>query len=586
MLKSLAVTNFALLEQAMVEFDDGLNILTGETGAGKSILIDAVSVILGSRASVDSIRTGCDFFRVEAVFDISQLPSIHNLVEEQGIMVDDDKAIIISRRFSRQGKNTILINGCHITVSTLRQIGEKLVDMHGQHENQALLRPEAYLTMLDALDDTTKVVLEQYRATYNSWLELIKELSLLEQNSRERAQRIDMLNWQTQEIAAATLRLHEDEELEQKILVLANAEKIASALNRAYILLDQGSDGSSGVLSDLAEVKRELEIAVRYDPRVQSQLTGVSDALYQLEEHCTELRTYGDEIEFNPQYLAELQERVDVIYKLKKKYGTTIAEILAYYKQATLELADINNYDQKIAKLGKQQEQLESKLTDLASELDRLRQQSAMELMKQICGHLVDLGMPNARFIIEVTSTSQFTASGQNEVAFLFSANLGEQPKMLHKIASGGELSRIALAIKTVCAYRDAVGIMVFDEIDAGIGGQAGHMVAEKVARIASARQVLCITHLPQIACMADLHIYLQKQVDGKRTYTIIRQLTKEEQLLELTRMISGNEITQIAVENATQMFESALSKKKNGKIRRKHELASFFAPKSLKTRF
>ncbi len=566
MLKSLAVTNFALLEQAMVEFDDGLNILTGETGAGKSILIDAVSVILGSRASVDSIRTGCDFFRVEAVFDISQLPSIHNLVEEQGIMVDDDKAIIISRRFSRQGKNTILINGCHITVSTLRQIGEKLVDMHGQHENQALLRPEAYLTMLDALDDTTKVVLEQYRATYNSWLELIKELSLLEQNSRERAQRIDMLNWQTQEIAAATLRLHEDEELEQKILVLANAEKIASALNRAYILLDQGSDGSSGVLSDLAEVKRELEIAVRYDPRVQSQLTGVSDALYQLEEHCTELRTYGDEIEFNPQYLAELQERVDVIYKLKKKYGTTIAEILAYYKQATLELADINNYDQKIAKLGKQQEQLESKLTDLASELDRLRQQSAMELMKQICGHLVDLGMPNARFIIEVTSTSQFTASGQNEVAFLFSANLGEQPKMLHKIASGGELSRIALAIKTVCAYRDAVGIMVFDEIDAGIGGQAGHMVAEKVARIASARQVLCITHLPQIACMADLHIYLQKQVDGKRTYTIIRQLTKEEQLLELTRMISGNEITQIAVENATQMFESALSKKEKWK--------------------
>jgi len=562
----LAVTNFALLEQAMVEFDDGLNILTGETGAGKSILIDAVSVILGSRASVDSIRTGCDFFRVEAVFDISQLPSIHNLVEEQGIMVDDDEAIIISRRFSRQGKNTILINGCHITVSTLRQIGEKLVDMHGQHENQALLRPEAYLTMLDALDDTTKVVLEQYRTTYNSWLELIKELSLLEQNSRERAQRIDMLNWQTQEIAAATLRLHEDEELEQKILVLANAEKIASALNRAYILLDQGSDGSSGVLSDLAEVKRELEIAVRYDPRVQSQLTGVSDALYQLEEHCMELRTYGDEIEFNPQYLAELQERVDVIYKLKKKYGTTIAEILAYYKQATLELADINNSDQKIAKLGKQQEQLESKLTELASELDRLRQQSAMELMKQICGHLADLGMPNARFIIEVTSTSQFTASGRNEVAFLFSANLGEQPKMLHKIASGGELSRIALAIKAVCAYRDAVGIMVFDEIDAGIGGQAGHMVAEKVARIASARQVLCITHLPQIACMADLHIYLQKQVDGKRTYTIIRQLTKEEQLLELTRMISGNEITQIAVENATQMLESALSKKEKWK--------------------
>ena len=568
MLKSLTVTNFALIEQAMVEFDEGLNILTGETGAGKSILIDALSVILGNRASVDSIRTGCDFFRVEAVFDLSLLTSLHALLEEQGIILDDEATLIISRRFSRLGKNTIMINGCHITVSILRQIGEKLVDMHGQHENQALLRPEAYLAMLDALDERTRSIVEEYRKNYQSWLDISKELVILEKNSRERAQRIDMLNWQTKEIATAELKSGEDEELEQQIMVLANSEKIAKAVNRAYLLLEQDNDGVSGVLSMLAEVKRELEIAVRYDPRVEGQLVGVSNALDQLEESCMDLRVYGDDIEFNPQYLNQLQQRVDVIYKLKKKYGTTIDEIIAYYEQAILELEEINNYDQTFTKLSKKQQGLELTLTKIANELDKLRKESSHELSKQVCKQLADLGMTNATFLIEVLPTSQFTPNGRNEVSFLFSANPGEDPKLLHKIASGGELSRIALAIKTVCAARDDVGIMVFDEIDAGIGGQAGHRVAEKVLQVAFARQVLCITHLPQIACMADRHIYIKKQVDGERTNTVIQVLSKQEQLIELTRMISGDDITQIAMDNATQMFTSADFKKEKWRTR------------------
>lgn len=566
MLKSLTVTNFALIEQAMVEFDEGLTILTGETGAGKSILIDALSVILGNRASVDSIRTGCDFFRVEAVFDISQLPLVQKAMEEQGIIIDHDEMVIISRRFSRQGKNTILINGCHITVSSLRQFGEKLVDMHGQHENQALLRPEAYLAMLDALDEKTRETLDQYRKKYHQWLELNKELSMLERNSRERAQRIDMLTWQTKEINGVALRHNEEEELEQQILVLANSEKIANAVNRAYLLLDQGSKGLSGVLPALSDVKRELEMAARYDPRLEGQLIGINNALYQLEESRMDLRVYGDEIEFDPKLLGKLQERMDVIYKLKKKYGATVADILEYYQQAVLELEDITNYDQKFSDLSKKQGQAEETLIKIANELDSLRRKNSQELATQVCAQLADLGMTNAVFVIEVQTTSQFTPNGRNEVLFLFSANPGEQPKLLHKIASGGELSRIALAIKTVCAARDSVGIMVFDEIDAGIGGQAGHMVAEKVAKVAVNRQVLCITHLPQIACMADRHIYIRKQVDGERTSTILKILSKEEQLIELTRMISGNEITKISVENAKQMFESAYIKKEKMK--------------------
>ena len=561
-LKSLTVTNFALIERALVEFDEGLNILTGETGAGKSILIDALSIILGNRASVDSIRTGCDFFRVEAVFDISKLSFIYRIIEDQGISIEDDAMLIISRRFSRQGKNSILVNGCHVTVNVLRQIGEKLVDMHGQHENQALLRPESYLSLLDAFDESLKIVLEQYRKVYQEWLELIKQQTLLAQNSQERAQRIDMLSWQTKEIELAQLKPGEDEEIERQLPVLANVEKITTAVNRSYILLEQGNDGMQGILPALAEVKHELEIIARYDTRIQEQLTTISDALYQLEESCMDLRVYGDEIDFDPQRLAILQERMDVIYKLKKKYGPSIVEILEYYEKSVVELKDIHNYDQTIANLEEKRRLLEENLRSFSEKLHSLRLQSSHLLSEQICGHLADLGMTNARFNIEVIPSSQFTFHGTDEVNFLFSANLGEQTKPLYKIASGGELSRIALAIKTVCAHRDAVGIMVFDEIDAGIGGQAGHMVAEKVAKVACARQVLCITHLPQIACMADCHIYIKKQVEGERTNTVITVLTKEEQLLELTRMISGNEITAIALENANQIFESAVKKK------------------------
>jgi DNA repair protein RecN (Recombination protein N) len=560
-LKSLTITNFALIEQIIVEFDEGLNILTGETGAGKSIIIDALSIILGNRASADSIRTGCDFFRVEAVFDISQLPSIIKILDYQGISADDD-ILIISRRFSNQGKNVILINGCQVTVTILKQIGEKLVDMHGQHENQSLLRPESYLGLLDNFDEQTKEILEQYRIVYNSWLELIKQQTLLEQNSRERAQRIDMLTWQINEIAAVGLKLNEDEEIEQQLPMLANAEKITNAVNRAYVLLEQGSNGVRGILPALAEVKHELEIILRYDKRIEGQLTVINDALYQLEESCMDLRVYSEKVDFDPQDLGKLQERMDVIYKLKKKYGTNIGEILEYYDKAVAELADIENYDQKLTQLSLQKSELEKELISTSQKITSLRQRSSRELANQISGHLADLGMPNAKFIIEVMALKKFTSNGFDEVLFLFSANPGENPKPLYKVASGGEMSRIALAIKTVCAHRDVIGIMVFDEIDAGIGGQAGHMVAEKVAKVAYARQVLCITHLPQIACMADRHIYIKKKVEAERTNTIIHILEKEEQLLELTRMISGNDITKVSLENASQMFKTAHLKK------------------------
>ncbi|HMM21282.1 MAG TPA: DNA repair protein RecN [Selenomonadales bacterium] len=564
MLKTLTVSNFALIEQAGVEFAPGLNILTGETGAGKSILIDALNILLGSRASADYIRSGSDFFRVEAVFRIGPNQEARELLDSQGIPLEDGDTLILSRYLSRQGKSAVVVNGCQVTLGTLKLLGGGLVDMHGQHENQTLLKPETHLGLLDAFDPAIGRLLPAYREAFAAWTRLGEEIARLESDSRERAQRLDMLEWQTQEIAAAELEEAEEERLEQEIQVLTHAEKIQSAVSRSYRLLSE--DGASGTLSSLAEVKKELEYAARFDPSLAAGLTTVADALYQLEEAASDLRDYGENLDFNPARLEKLQERMDVIHKLKKKYGATIAEVLAYYRQAAEELATISNYEERMGELIRQRDKLEAELAEIAGKLDVLRRKAATQFAGQVRGHLADLGMPKAQLIINITRQSRYTGTGNNEIAMLFSANPGEEPRPLHKVASGGELSRIALAVKTVSASRDGVGTMVFDEIDAGISGQAARMVGEKIALVGADRQVLCITHLPQIAAMADHHLRVEKRVEGKRTTTLIQTLDDEERLREVTRMVSGDNITRLALDNAAEMIASAQLRKEKWK--------------------
>ncbi|SMC58642.1 DNA repair protein RecN [Sporomusa malonica] len=568
MLKSLTVINFALIDSAHVEFVPGLNILTGETGAGKSILIDALSAIIGGRASGDSIRSGADYFRVEAVFDITGVSSILSLLDEQGIAIEDDGTLIIARRLTRHGRNAIHINGCQVTLAALRKLGEMLVDMHGQHENQALLKPEVHLMLTDAFADGIKPKLDQYRRAYKVWLGAKNELASLAQDSRERVQREEMLTWQTQEIIAASLTPGEEEKLESQVKVLANAEKIINAVSRSYSLLSQGNKGFSGIVSCLADIKNDLELVARYDQKIEQQLTVVTESLYQLEETMGELRDYRDNIDFNPAKLAKLEDRLDVIHKLKKKYGATEEEILAYYERAAAELAAITHYDERLSKLEQQELEYKLKVEQLAAELDSLRRLASQEMGQQISVHLADLGMPKAQFTVDVKRNEQYTLNGANDVVFLFSANPGEEPRLLHKIASGGELSRIALAIKTVCSEREETATMVFDEVDAGIGGQTAQRVAEKIARIAAFdKQVLCITHLPQIASMADCHIYIEKIVEDERTNTQVARLNSDAQLNELARMASGD-ITQLSIDNAAQMLEMSKLKKANWKYK------------------
>jgi DNA repair protein RecN (Recombination protein N) len=566
MLKSLTVSNFALIEDAVVDFDEGLNILTGETGAGKSILIDALNMILGARASLEYIRTGCEFFRVEAVFDITADDAVNALLQDQGLYNQEDGIMIISRRYNRSGKNSILINGCHATLNILRHFGEKLVDMHGQHENQALLRPETYISLIDSFSKEVHGKIVLYRQVYREWQEICNKLADMEQKSRDRMQRLDMLSWQTQEIAAANLTAGEDAVLEGKIRVLANAEKISHAANRAYGLLSKGFKDSGGVTGFLAEIKRELELIVRFDPAMEAQLHTVTDVLYQLEEVSIDLREYCDNVDFNPGQLAEFQDRMDVIRKLQKKYGTTIEEILDYYNQSMDEISAITHFDEDTAKLISAREKLKQKLETLAEELDILRNTAARQMSGEIQEHLFSLGMPNAKIDIHVVRKSEYNLNGCNSVEILFSANAGEKPRFLQKIASGGELSRIALAIKTVCASRDHIGVIIFDEIDAGVGGNTAQMIGERIAMVAACKQVLCITHLPQIACMADSHIYIEKKVEDNRTRTIIKSLKNDERLVEVARMVSGSDTTRLGIENAAQMIRSAQEKKEKWK--------------------
>ncbi len=565
MLKTLTVWNFALLEHVQVEFGSGLNILTGETGAGKSILIDSLGAILGHRISADSIRTGCDWLRVEAVFSLDdESLGLHELLNQQAID-DSEGLLIITRQVTRGGRSMVLVNGCHVTLAVLKQIGSFLVDIHGQNENLSLLKEESQFQLLNSYDPDLLEAIAAYRLVYDKWREKQKDYTEKEQASREYAQRLDMLRWQDKEISEAKLQENEDEALESEIRKLSHAEKIAGFVEDSYNLLDNGNKGGVGVLVALSQVKKNLEDMTTYDDSLANALKIVEEAYISLQEAAYEVRDYGESMEFSPEKLDKLQQRMDVIYRLRKKYGATIADVLAHQQKVQQELTAIENYDDDMAAMVKEIETLKGRLKIKAAELTRLRKRAALELSRSICEQLQALGMPKAVFRIDVTPADKYLPTGNDNVEMFFSANPGEQEKLLQKVASGGELSRIALAIKTVAASRDSsVPSMVFDEIDTGIGGRTAQMVAERIALVAAYKQVLCITHLPQIACMADIHLYIAKESAGENTITKIRPLTERERISEIARMASGADVTTASLDNAKEMVSHARIKKQN----------------------
>lgn len=561
MLKTLTVWNFALLEQVEIEFDAGLNILTGETGAGKSILIDALGAVLGHRLSGDVIRTGCEWSRVEAIFDIAGEEKLHAFLREQAI-ADEDDALIVTRQLTVKGKNVILVNGCHVTLAVLRKIGEYLADIHGQNENLALLKAENQFHLLDGSRPESTRLAAAYGAAFTAWQEAAAALSAKEEQARDIADRLDMLRWQVQEIESAQLTEKEDEGLEAEIKRLSNAERITESIEEARVLLD-GDDNQDGVLGALARVRAALETVARYDDDASSSLPMLEDAVCQLQEVAHTVRGYRDGLEFDPARLDALQSRLDTIDKLCRKYGGSLTAVMAHQEKITAELADMENYDSDIALLRTAEAEAQRRAKAAAAALSQSRQEAAAELSARISERLASLGMPDARLTLKV-SPAEMTARGADALDILFLANVGEEEKPLAKIASGGELSRIALAIKSVAAAGDSsVGSMVFDEIDTGIGGKTAQMVAECIAAVASRKQVLCITHLPQIACMADGHFYLNKASEKGKTTTNVRRLTAAEQVKEIARMASGMDVSAASLDNAREMIHFAAAKKK-----------------------
>lgn len=563
MLKTLTIWNFALLEHVQVHFGSGLNILTGETGAGKSILIGAIGAVLGKRITAESIRTGCDWLRVEAVFSLEDLSEdLFEILKEQAIDATDS-TLVIRRQMSANGRGNILINGCHVTLSVLRQVGSHLLDIHGQNDSLALLKPENQMRLLMQFDDMAQDVLKTYQETYLSWKNFCKEYARRKKEAHDTEERQDMLSWQEKEIADAKLKIGEDVRLEKEIERLSHAERISHYVEESYRLFNNDTREENGIISALAIIKRNLEDLLQYDDALENARKLVEESYISLQEASDEIRDYGEGLRFDPNALDVLQERMDKIYRLRKKYGATIEEILSYQQKIKQELASMRNLDADLSDLKKQIALSYQQLKERASRLTEQRTHTASILEREIEKRLSSLGMSDAHFHISVIESETYTKDGHDFVKMLFSANAGQAEKPLNKIASGGELSRIALAIKTVASAKDdAVPSMVFDEIDTGIGGKTAQMVAECIAIVSQHKQVLCITHLPQIACMADNHLYIAKSTKEGSTNTTVNPLAEVARVKEIARMASGDNMTTASLENAKEMLAHAHAKK------------------------
>ena len=560
MLKNLSVKNFALIEQAKIEFDKGLNILTGETGAGKSILIDALGAVLGSRIGVINIRAGCEELRVEAVFLLEKFSAIRKILDELEIELEEDN-LIITRKFNRAGKSSIIANGTHITLSSLKKIGAALVDIHGQNENLALLQEENIYSLIDGADEKISVVRKEYQKLYHLWNVQIKSLEEKEKIKSDNVQRLDMLRWQEQEISQADLKPNEDEELEAEIRKLSNAEKISENISESCLLLGGGSEFD--VLTALAKVEKNLSDVSRFEDKLNSSLKLLEDAEISIREVFDEVNSYAESMEFSLEKLDELHSRMDVIYRLKQKYGSTVEEILNHLAKVREEISEIENFESDAETTKQVIEKLKSQTEARAKNLFKLRQQAAEKLGLMIEKEIRRLGMEKAQFNLLVEPAENFSLNGRDSADMIFSANVGEEKKSLSKVASGGELSRIALAIKTVAADKEnSAPTMVFDEIDTGLGGITAKVVAEGIAKVSQNKQVLCVTHLAQIACMADVHLQIKKSDDDTRTVTNVEILKGDERVREISRMASGEE-TPSSLKNAREMIASATKTKR-----------------------
>lgn len=554
MLELLHIENIAIIERADISFRPGFNVLTGETGAGKSIVIDALSAVLGQRASRDLIRTGADHAFVSAVF--SHIP--------QGLgadlCIEDAEEWLLQREIYADGKNICRLNGRPMTVTQLRTLGNRLLNIHGQHDGQQLLDETQHIIYLDQYGRYMPLQIA-YSEKFAALQEIQSKISALQMDESEKARRIDTLQFQIKDLERANLQMGEEEELLERRNLLRNGEKFISAIQGADYCLN-GDDNSEGVLSLLRQAQEQLSslrnlsdaFSQLYE-RLESAYSEVYDIAYTVQEK-------KDEFDFAPGELDIVESRCDLLYRLKKKYGATVEDMMAYLERCKQELDQIAFADDRLALLQKQHEKAMNDVLAAARELSLQRKVVAKDLEQQIIQELQELNMSSIRFEVAFSEKNP-DANGIDEVRFLMSANVGEELRPIHKIASGGELARIILAMKTVFSQQEQIGTMVFDEVDTGVSGRAAQKVAEKMARISRQKQVLCVTHLPQLAAMADTHFTVEKGVSGGRTFTKVQELSRLQRREELARLTGGEQISQTMVDGAEELLTAADTYKK-----------------------
>ena len=549
MLSLLHIENIAVIECADISFDRGFNVLTGETGAGKSIVIDAISAILGERAYRDMIRTGTEGASVRAVFtNVPEFPWF----AENGVKYDPET--VISREIHLDGKNICRVNGTLVNVTSLHKLGIQLINIHGQHDSAALFDEENHLAFLDAFADNGKLR-ASYGERYEAVAKLRREISALTMDEGEKLRRMENLKYQIAEIEKAELESGEDDRLEERRKVLQNAEKLSNGMETAVECLYGGedSDGASGLL---AQAEYALARLSRFSDSFAALHDRVSDLMYQVQDAAEEVRDARDDLSYSADELEQIESRLDVIHKLRRKYGTTCEDILEYLDKAKKELDEIEFADDKLERLKKNLKKAEKEAWDAALALRENRQQAAENMSKRILSELAQLDMPRVQFACRFTET-ELTVNGADAVAFYMSANAGEALKPLSRVASGGELARIMLAMKNVLAEKDQVATLIFDEVDTGVSGRAAQKVAEKLRSVAVHKQVLCVTHLPQLAALANTHLLIAKSERDGRTYTSVTPLDLEGRKRELARIIGGANITETTLKSAEEMLVS-----------------------------
>ena len=554
MLKFISIENFALMHQLEVEFLPGLNVITGETGSGKSILVDAVGLLVGERASQEMVRQGYEKARVEGIFHLPPQHPASSLLHEAGIAVENDE-LIVRREISVSGNNKVFINNVLIPLGTLAEIGTLLADIHGQHEQQHLLRPSVQLDFLDAFSDNHSQ-LQRVIECFHQLSRVRSEIDRIEATEQEKLQRLDTLEFQIADIRKLQLRPGLDVELEEERRLLSSAENRAQSSQRAYQALYEEERSS---LSLLSGVEKDLEELAGQDPAQETLAVQLRELRYRLEDIAFLLRDYINDIAFDPARLEAVEERLAEIQKARRRYGDSVDEILAYLEEIQQEVDELAERESRIEELRREEETLASRYLDLARRLSQRRQRGAKKLGRQVERELADLNMESALFTIQLTTDeTQAQEKGLDQLQFLISANPGEEPQPIAKIASGGELSRTVLALKSILTLENYPKTLVFDEVDSGIGGRVAFSIGERLAHLAADHQVFCVTHLPQIASYASQHFHVDKKQSGQRTVAFIARLSEEDRVEEIARMMAGRSLTATTRAHASELLEKA----------------------------